>query len=435
MKITLISSHLLLGGLAFLLPSCGDDKQESSAPAAAESSSKATAEAKPELSTEAVVAWISPSLNLESVADFGKAEMAPPDAEGRQYCKLTYTFRENRYSRDFAPEDFDQERRLINDSAKRAVMPESHYLMQIGAPAEYITEEDRQARPLPEALQQQLDGMTELAQAPVYTRRISKGDSLIIPIRFRAEWKDGQWAFSDFSFDGEDLTRKLDFSGTTPESALPEGADIITPEFIESRKADIRSRADAFNQAVTALISEREAAARGSLAQREAAAEEAARTAAEKAAAEQAKADEQRRFYRDALDKGRVYAGEWTRDQRFGQINLSIDDVSVQNDSVQFFGALSDPKIKGTNIHIEGRCDGKPDEKGCYTIIVTIYDGIYASDQPTAEVFDSSDGYLELKLDPEGRLTGSMSCRAWKNSPSKSFSISLSRQAAGKAAN
>lgn len=427
----IIRSALIISASTLLLNSCGDDTSEKPDTASGKSNTTAgsTTPAPPaELSTEAIAAWAAPILNLDSVAELSGIETAPPDARGYRYCKLTYTIKENRYSKDFAPEELNNERQLINESANRAMRPESHYLMQIGAPAEYIKDEDRQAKPLPENLQQQLSSMTELAMPSVYTLRHESGSKLVIPIRFRAEQNGGQWQLSEFAFDGADLTRELDFSNTIPQSKLPENANILTPEFIEARKAEIRAKADTFNRDVAALITERETAARASLVQREAAVEEEARLAAAKAAEDQARADELRQTCKQALAADTIYTGEWTRDKRFGQLSLQINEVNEHDNALQFFGEISDPKIPGSRVHIEGRCAYSRDEKNCYTISITIYDGFYDPNQPTAEVFDSKDGYLELKLDENGKLSGTMSCFAWQNTPAKAFSINLSKK-------
>ena len=437
MNSLIIRSALIISASTLLLNSCGDDRSEKPDTAPGKSNTAAGSpapapETPAELSTETIAAWAAPILNLDSVAELSSIEPGPPDARGYRYCKLTYTIKENRYSKDFAPEELNSERQLINESANRAMRPESHYLMQIGAPAEYIKDEDRQAKPLPENLQQQLSSMTELAMPSVYTLRHESGSKLIIPIRFRAEQNGGEWQLSEFAFDGADLTRELDFSNTIPQSKLPENPNILTPEFIEARKAEIRAKADTFNRDIAALITERETAARASLVQREAAVEEEARRAAAQAAEDQARADELRQACQKALAADTVYTGEWTRDKRFGQLSLHISEVSTHDDALQFFGEISDPKIPGSNVHIEGRCAYSRDEENRYTVRITIYDGFYDPNQPTAEVYDAKDGYMELKLDDNGKLSGTMSCVAWQDNPAKTFSINLSKETPGK---
>ena len=59
-------------------------------------------------------------------------------------------------------------------------------------------------------------------------------------------------------------------------------------------------------------------------------------------------------------------------------------------------------------------------------VSITIYDGQYDPDQPTAEVYDAKDGQLVLYLNAEGKLTGVMTCAAWGVESEKAFRINLS---------
>ena len=61
-------------------------------------------------------------------------------------AQIKLTVKEDMYRRESAPAAFNEERKAINASANAAVQPNSLYLLQIGAPSDCITEEDRKSR-------------------------------------------------------------------------------------------------------------------------------------------------------------------------------------------------------------------------------------------------------------------------------------------------
>ena len=69
--------------------------------------------------------------------------------------------KENLYTKEAVPEEFNKERQAVNESANNAMKPEAAYLMQIGATTDFITEEDRHAKALPADLQALLNELKE----------------------------------------------------------------------------------------------------------------------------------------------------------------------------------------------------------------------------------------------------------------------------------
>ena len=441
MKLRHSLTILIAGASALYLTSCGDEGSDQAPPsgngdqaAAPEQSgapaqvSAAPAQASSTFSTADITPWLVSKLGVEKYAQITDLDLGKADDKGLYHGNATISLNDDLYRKDFPPAEFNEERKLINSAANRANAPESFYMMQVGAPLEYITEEDRAAKPLPENLTNQLNALTELAQAPVYVLHLAANTTKRVPISYRAEFKDNAWQFSEFSFDGADMTQELNFTSFIPKAELPEGAAVLTPEFSASRKDEIRRLADAFNTEATAYIQTREEAARASLVQREAKSEEEARAVAEQAAAEEAGKQEWKEYCTKAFAKGALFRGEWVRGGRFGQLSLLVADVSVLDQSIQFFGSIFDTKLPAASLQVEGRCDLTKDENGASTVRITIYDGMYDPDQPTAEVYDAKDGYLELKLMPDGKLEGSMGCLSWQQDAAKLFNIKLSAQ-------
>lgn len=438
MKLRHSLSILIAGASALYLTSCGDEGSDQTPQSGENAQAQAqTGEAAqpaapaqtPSTFTAAdITPWLTANINVAKYAQITDLDLGKADDKGVYHGSATISLNDDLYRKDFPPAEFNEERKLINSSANRANAPESFYMMQVGAPMEYITEEDRAAKPLPENLAQQLNSLTELAQAPVYVLQMAANTTKRIPVSYRAEFKDGAWQFSEFSYDGADMTQELNFTSFIPKAELPEGASVLTPEFSAARKEEIRRLANTFNAAATAYIQSREEAARASLVQREAKSEEEARAAAEQAAAEQAGKQAWKEYCTKSFAKGSLFRGEWIRGDRFGQLSLLVADVSVLDESIQFFGSLFDTKLPAASLQIEGRCELAKDESGASVVRITIYDGMYDPDQPTAEVYDAKDGYLELKLMPDGKLEGSMGCLSWQQDAAKLFNIKLTAQ-------
>lgn len=336
---------------------------------------------------------------------------------------LSMVVKENLYTRETAPEAFNKERQSINEAANNAMKPESVYLLQIGADTSMIEEADRKAKALPADLQTALNELKELADASVFSKTVEAGKEIPISVSFHATYKENAWAYDNIVLDNANL---LALDALTPESALNSATDnVLTPEFEESRKQLIREKCDAFNNNAKPYILSREEAARATLTQKLAQLEEEARR--EKEA--QDKADAEKALWINActtaLADGNEFSGEWVRDNRFGELTLRIEQAKTLDDnSIQFIGSIYDTKLPEANLDVEGRCELTPSEQGA-KINISIYDGQYDPDQPTAEVYDAKDGQLVLYLSREGKLSGVMTCAVWGTESEKAFQIKL----------
>lgn len=339
---------------------------------------------------------------------------------------LKMVVKEDLFAKQTAPAAFNKEREAVNEAANTAMKPESVYLFQVGATTDLITDADRAAKPLPEHLQAPLNELKELADSSVYVKVVNNGDTVETSASFTATYADGVWQFSNIVVDNAALLALNDY---TAQSALPQDAPVLTPEFEEARKNTIREKVAAFNQLAEPYIKGREEAARATLTEHQARAEEEARRITEQAAAQEAARQESINCFVQALADDKLFAGEWTRDKRFGELSLHIEQAKRFDNSVQFVGTIYDTKLPEASLDIAGRCDLTPKEDGTTQVDITIYDGQYDPDQPTAEVYDAKDGMLALQLGKDGKLTGIMSCVSWANTPEKAFQINLSPKA------
>ena len=329
---------------------------------------------------------------------------------------------ENLYMAEEAPSVFNEQRKEINAAMNRAMLPESNYLLQAGANADEITDEDRAAKPLPEALQKQADEIKTLAESALYRMITPSQTGVEIPLSMRAVKQEGQWVFSEINFDTTPLRSLM---ALIPESNLPQGASVVTDGFEAKRRDEIRSRIEAFNAAALPYINGREQAARERVVQTQARQEE-ERKAAEQEAAERAVRREQwsktcADFFYDAA----VYEGEWKRADAFGKLSLRIARGQEFPDSLQFIGTLSDTDLPQAEVQVVGRCSAPAKEGDPVSCVVRIYNGRYDPDIATAEVFDAQDGLLRLIMTEEGMLNGEMTCESWSQRPEKVISVSL----------
>ncbi len=429
MKTTqLFCSALLAAAALTALPSCdpAEEKPEANAQPAETTTTPPAEPAKPTAPTEEEVATlITGNLGGCAIATPGAViiDSVTPNEDGSLgvTARLALTLNEELFTRENAPAAFNAERLAVNDSLNRAMLPESVYLMQVGAPTEMLTDTDRVAKPLPEDLQAAANELKELAEASVYRSLAPAGQSVEVSARFKATLNpENKWDFAEVQLDNAALVA---LEAGIARSTLLEGAPVITPDFEEARKADIRAKIAAFNDAATPYIASREENARTRLAEHRAQKEEELKRATEQAEAEafarQAWADRCAKYIAD----GKRFAGEWTRDNRFGELTISITKAKRLDNSIQFYGTLFDTKLPAASLDIEGRCDLTMGDKA--QVDITIYDGQYDPDQPTAEVYDSNDSIMVLHLSPEGALEGVMSCLSWKEEPEKAFNIKL----------
>lgn len=335
---------------------------------------------------------------------------------------LTMVIKENLYVSEASPEAFKKERQAVNDSANKAMQPESLYLLQIGASTDVITDDDRKAKALPADLQAALNELKELTDGTVLRQTFKAGDEVNVTISFHATYKEDAWSYDNIILDNAALQALDDL--VKESNIKPETDFVLTPEFEEQRKQLIREKVQAFNNAAQPYILSREENARTTLTQLNAkAAEEAKRTQEETEAAENEKRQRIEACVA-ALASGKDFSGEWTRADRFGELTLHIEEAKQFDNSIQFYGCIYDTKLKEARLDIDGRCDFTPTPNGV-RISISIYDGQYDPDQPTAEIYDKKDGQLILFLDNEGKLTGTMTCASWGEDSPKAFRIGL----------
>lgn len=430
----LLIQTLALTATATMLTSCFDEIKQAvageEAPAEQAAAEPVVPEAPTEPSNEDITRMLMEQLSGCEIASAGQLTCSTPtkntDNSISMGASIKMAVKEDLYAKDAAPAAFNKEREAVNEAANTSMKPESVYLFQVGATSDLITDADRIAKPLPENLQTPLNELKELAEAPVYRKVVNTGDEVEASATFTAIYVDGAWQFSNIVVDNAALLALNDY---TAQSELPQDAPILTPEFEESRKALIREKVAAFNQLAEPYIKGREEAARATLTQHQARAEEEARRMTEQAAAQEAARQECIQGYVQALADDKLFAGEWTRDKRFGEISLHIEQAKQFENAVQFVGTIYDTKLPEASLDIAGRCDLTPKEDGTTQLDITIYDGQYDPDQPTAEVYDAKDGMLSLKLSKDGKLTGIMSCTSWANNPEKAFQINMAPKA------
>ena len=429
MKTRLIPYALLLSTTAVTLSSCFEEKATESEPAAAQPQQVEQPAPEPAKPVEPTIEAVAPVVQAQ-LADFAFATLGElsieitknPDESFTVVLTQPTSVKENLYTSQNAPAQFNEERKAINESAAAAMLPEASYLMQVGAPTDFITDADRAATPLPANLQNLANELKDLSESAVYVVTAPAGTAINVTGSLKAKFNEGNWEISDVVLDTAAL---LDIASHTPESALPEGAAVMTPDFEQTRKTAITEKIAAFNAEATPYIKGREDAARTRMVEEQARREEATRIAAEQAQAAAAEKEAWVNHCVAAIAEGKLFSGEWTRGDRFGSISIQIDTTVRFDDSVQFIGRLYDTKLPEACLDIDGRCSLEKSEDGTARINITIYDGQYDPDQPTAEVYDAKDGMLELALTADGKINGVMSCVAWKETPDKAFKITL----------
>ena len=427
MKKQLIYTTALIS-TAFVFSSCFEEEKPAE-PVKVQESAKLEPPAQP--TSEEIGRLILEQLPVCERATSGEISCDPPgkndDGSLNLTAHLSMIVKENLYVKEAAPEEFNKERQAVNESANNAMKPEASYLMQIGAPSDFITDEDRNAKALPAELQALLNELKELSDGSVYRKTVDAGKEVTVTINFHASYKENAWSYDNIVLDNANL---LALDALTPESALnPETDHILTPEFEGMRKQLIKEKTDAFNAAAQPYILSREEAARATFTRKQAQKEEEALKAREAEEAAKAAREKHNGLCADLLGEGKSFTGEWVRAERFGELSLVIRQSKlVTDESIQFMGAIFDTKLPEASLDIEGHCDLTPTEQGSQ-VKITIYDGQYDPDQPTAEVYDANDGQLILYLTKEGKLTGTMGCASWGAESDKLFRINLAPKA------
>ena len=333
-------------------------------------------------------------------------------------ARVLLRVQEDLYEAEENPGNFDEDRKQINYVMNQAMMPDAHFLLQVGAQADTLTEEDRAVKPLPPELQSIADEVRAIAQRPIYRLHTPANTVVEIPATMRAVEKDGQWNFSDINFDTASLQA---LQSLVVSRDLPEGAVIYTAGFEAKVRAELQTRMEAFCAAAQPYIEGREKAARETLLKKQSVREE-----AEKRAQQQAEARALwEKSCAELLYDSALYEGEWKRGDSFGKFSLRISRGRVFPEAFQFVGTLSDTDLPQVEMHVTGRAEpAKPGE--AIQCVVRIFNGRYNPDVPTAEVFDAKDALMRLSLMPDGSLSGVMTCESWgEKEADKVFQVQL----------
>lgn len=433
MKKKLIATAMFMS-LAGVIPSCSDDETTSpteppkevdikdivAADAAKKESSNTPGEAEVRAQLLPLLAGF-PAINLDRV----QMDAAPTEeGEWLVAVRVQVSAGENLYSKEDAPEALNEERRAANEAMNRAMMPESYYLLQVGALPDEITEADRELRELPAELQQQAAEMKEMAEQPVYYLRMPAHTVVELAATMTASRRDGQWNFGEVHFDTAPLSSLVSL---VPEAALPQGAAVMNEGFELRQRLALREKIEAFNQAAAAYIHGREDAARRHVLELRSHAEEAAKAEAEQIALKAAAREQWDKLRSGVLKEGTSFSGEWKRGEAFGRISLRVVKIQSFADSVQFTGVLSDPTLPQVELQVVGRLEQPARADELVPMLVHIYSGRYDPDAPTAEVFDAQDGMLRLRMAQDGSAQGVLTCGIWKDTPEKDFLVSLTR--------
>ena len=360
-----------------------------------------------------------PTLSLEQI----RMDSAPAeDGALTVAARVQVSVGENLYAREEAPEVFNEERRAMNDAMNLVMMPEAHYLLQVGAMSDEISDADREVRPLPENLRQAADELKSLAEQPIYHLRTPAHTVLELAAEMKVQRQDGQWVFQDLRFDTAPLRALV---ALMPESALPQGAAVVNEGFEARQRVLLREKIEAFNKAALPCIEAREEAARKRMLDARSRAEEASRAQAEAAAAKAAAREQWDKLCSGILKDGAQFSGEWKRGEAFGKLSLRVSKVQSFPESVQFTGVLSDPDMPQAELQVVGRLEQPQQADELVPLVVHIYNGRYDPDSPTAEAFDAKDALLRLRMAQDGSAQGVLTCAAWQDTPERDFLIIL----------
>lgn len=416
--------------LCALSPACKDEKPEEAAQPPKEEPKALPETAQQEVAAERpseadVRAQLLPALASFPAVKLGEVRTDEiKDENGGLViaARVQTVVEENLYTQEAAPEMLNEERKVANDAINHAMLPESHYLLQVGATTAEITDEDRRVRPLPEELQKLADELKQMAENPVYHLHTQAGTVVEIPATMKAHREGGHWVFTEINFGTEPLHSLV---GTLPEAALPKGAAIVHEGFEAQQRAAMREKVAAFNEAAKPCIEGREEAARKRVLEHRTRLEEQERADAEKEVARATCRALLEKACEEVLKDGSVFSGEWKRGEVFGKMALRLARVQRYPDSLQFVGVVYDPDMPQAEVQVVGRCEAPTNPQEPVSVVVRLYSGRYDPDVATAEVFDAKDGLLRLKLDAEGKLTGQLTCEAWADTPDKAFELSL----------
>lgn len=436
MKKPLIHFALTASAVAFL-SSCDDNAATSAGNVAATDEASATTEAttleeeavKPDVTPEEVTAVFLPRIANRNYLAHVSTELQSTDkANGdRQIkAKITLSITEDLYNRSERPAEFHEAVKMITALHQDVERPDSSYLLDMGADTTQITDEERKVKQLPDNMRQMYAELVNLSESYCYKQDRSKDTQIVLDLTMDAAWVDNKWQISNI-VETEDLLSPLAF--LVPASSLEENAPVITPEFVTARLAEIATKADAFKTEAEAFHKSRQDALRVVLTERQAVQKEAehkAQEAAAKEAAEAAARKELSDFCIRHFGTGCQFRGEWRRDTRFGELTIRIDNATLFENAIHFYGVMHDTKLPQAHVKISGRTALTRDEDGTCKVNVTLYEGAYDPDEPTAEVYDAADGRLLLTFDKNGNLKGIMTCASWLENPKRNFELNFS---------
>ncbi len=349
--------------------------------------------------------------------------IARPDGSQLVLAKIPVRITERLISKEVTPEELNVLRRQSNDVINQAMMPESGYLMQIGAPTSALRDEDRQAKALPPELKGLADELKQLAEQTVYVITYEEGVELTLEAKIVLTQSDNQvWGISSIDIDDRPL---LNLKRSERASAHDQGITILTPEWLKQRSEQITQRCKSFAERAAPYIAQREEAARRLLVERITAIEEQRRRVLEAATKTQQEYEETKMHFEELISNSSLYAGEWHQGDDFGKLSLRMDKAEILDNTIHFVGAIFDTELPEAMLDIAGRVELSSFENGKAAIHITIYDGKYDPDEPTAMVYDAKDGVLRLQMDKDNRLTGVMTCSSWSADDDRNFKIRL----------
>lgn len=433
MKTQLFHIALTASAVAFL-SSCDDQSGQNTAAASTDATQSTATEVQttadeltpPTITADEITAAFAPRIsNLAYLTQESIEIESTPKANGDMLVKAHVGLKitEDLYCRVEAPAEFGEARKVILALHQAAEKPDSSYLLEMGAETSFLTDEDRKSKALPENLQQIYNALVDLSESSCFKPERTAGTCFSLELTMDAHWEDGKWVISNI-VESQDLLSPLSF--LTAKSALGENAPVLTQEFIAARLAEIAAKADEFKLAAEEYNKQRENTVRALLTDRQAAQLEQSRKEQEQAQKE-AEAAAAKKEWTDFCVKhfnsGCKFSGEWTRDTRFGELTIQIGEATLHENGIQFFGAMYDTKLPQASIDISGRCELTREEDGTSKVNVTLYEGAYDPDEPTAEVYDQRDGRLILTFDKNGNLKGVMTCASWVENPKKNFNL------------
>lgn len=423
---------------AALLTSCDENSFNFTGKSAPSTSAGSTTETTPdtleeetipELTTDEVSAAVLPRIaDRPYLSLVGTQIQCTPKANGDLQVKAAVTLKitEDLYLRVERPTEFHEARKVVAQLHQTVERPDSSYLLDLGADTALITDEERKVKQLPPALASIHTELVNLSESYCYKPERAKDSEFVLELSMDASWKNGKWELTNI-VETEDLLSPLAF--LVQANALPENPPVLTPEFVTARLSEIAAKADAFKTEAESYHKSREEELRGILNERQAQQKEHEIKAAE-IAKKEAEAAEAHKEWSDFciyhFGSGCKFKGEWKRNNRFGELTIQIDNATFLENSIIFYGIMYDTKLPQAFTRISGRTALTREEDGTSKVNVTLYDGQYDPDEPTAEVYDAADGRLILTFDKKGNLSGIMTCASWVELPEKNFDLHFS---------